>query len=77
MIKTGHYNSITGEEITKIEESDITFWDIDWDDLTRDQQAMFCSFCGFTYLALVGQWANGHIIKDRYEYFQLKNTMEL
>lgn len=77
MIPTGKLNPITGDEILKVEESDITFWSTDWDDLTRDQQAMFCSFCGFTYLALVGQWANGHIIKDRYEYFQLKNITEL
>lgn len=77
MKATGKFNPITGDEIHSVEESDINFWDTDWDNLSLDQKAQFCSFVGVGYLATQGEFKNDDKVKDVYEYYQQKNTMEL
>jgi hypothetical protein len=74
---TGKLNPITKEEIFRVNEQDINFWNKNWDDLTLDEKATFCSFIEAPFLATKGEFKNDHIIKDRYEYFQMKNIMEL
>jgi hypothetical protein len=76
MIKTGKINPLTGDEILRVEESDINFWDTNWDDLSLDQKATFCSLIKAPFLSTKGEFKNDHIIKDQYEYYQAKNTME-
>lgn len=73
MIKTGKLNPITGEEILQCEESDINFWDTNWDDLELGQKADFCSFIKAPFLGK----QNEEYVKNWYEYYQQKNTMEL
>jgi pterin-4a-carbinolamine dehydratase len=76
MISTGKKNPL-GDEIMQVEESDINFWDKNWDNLTFEQKITFCSFMQAPFFATEGEFKNDHIIKDRYEYFQLKNMIEL
>ena len=76
MKPTGKKNPM-GDEILRVEESDIDFWNKCWEDLTLDEKATFCSFIGAGYLAVKGEFKNDHIIKDQYEYYQLKNTLDL
>jgi hypothetical protein len=71
MIKTGKFNPL-GEEIIQIEESDINFWDKNWDDLELGQKADFCSFIKAPFLGK----QNEKSVKQRYVYYQAKNTME-
>ena len=73
MKPTGKINIITGEEILRAEEHDIDFWETNWDDLSLKQKAMFCSFVGADYLGK----QNNDALRDRYEYYVVKNTMEL
>lgn len=73
MKPTGKINPLTGNEILRAEESDIDFWDTKWDDLLIDEKAMFCSFIRADYLGK----QNNDALRDRYEYYALKNTMEL
>ena len=77
MKPTGKINPITGDEILKVEEHDISFWYKEWDELTIDEKAMFCSFIEVGYLATHGEFANEDKVKDMYEYYATKNTMEL
>jgi hypothetical protein len=72
MLKTGKFNSL-GVEILQIEESDINFWDKNWDDLELSQKADFCSLIKAPFLGK----QNEKSVKHRYEYYQAKNTMEL
>lgn len=69
MIHTGKFNPITGEEILQIEESDITFWEKEWEDLTIEQKADFCSLIKAPFLAT----SNEEIIKRRYRYYRFTN----
>jgi hypothetical protein len=73
MIKTGKINQITGDEILQIEESDIDFWDTNWEELTLEQKADICSLIKAPFLGK----QNEDAIKGWYEYYKLKNTMEL
>lgn len=72
MKKTGKINPITGVEMYQAEESDVTFWETEWEDLTLEQKAMFCSVIGAQFL---GKQNEAHV-KARYNYFKLKNTSE-
>lgn len=63
MIHTGKINPISGEEILQFEESDITFWEKDWEELTLDQKADFCSLIKTPFLATSGEFNNEDIIK--------------
>lgn len=51
MKPTGRFHPITGKEIMQLEESDITFWDKDWEDLTWDEKADYCNYKQIQYLA--------------------------
>lgn len=73
MKPTGKTNPITGVEIFQAEEHDIMFWETKWEDLTIEQKAMFCSFIGAQFL---GEQNEKHV-RARYNYFKLKNTIEL
>jgi hypothetical protein len=71
MIKTGKINHFTGEEILRAEESDIKFFDTDWNDLTIEQKATFCSFIQVGFLGK----SNEEEVMCLYEYYQLKNRI--
>jgi hypothetical protein len=73
MKPTGRINPLTKEEILQIEESDINFWDTKWEDLNINQKAEFCSLMKVDFL----NKDNEHRLKRMYEYFQMKNTIEL
>lgn len=73
MKHTGKINPITGEEILQIEESDITFWDKEWSDLTLNQKADFCSFIKMPYLANSDEFNNEYVIKSQYRYWRFTN----
>ena len=75
MKSTGRYNPITGDEIFRAEEHDITVWDKAWEDLTIDEKAMFCSFIEAPYLASKGEFNNESKIKARYDYFKTFNEI--
>jgi hypothetical protein len=66
MRATGRINPITNEEIMEVEERDLTFLDTNWDDLTIEQKAIFCSLIKAPFLSK----ENNHIIKAKYEYLQ-------
>jgi hypothetical protein len=76
MKPTGRFNPITKEEILQVEEHDIDFWHIDWDDLSLEQKATICSFLEIGFLATRGEFKNDHLVKSRYEYYQLKNIID-
>lgn len=71
MIHTGKINYVTGEEILQIEESDITFWEKKWEELTIDQKADFCSLIKVPFLAT----SNEEILKRRYNYHRFTNKI--
>lgn len=73
MKPTGRLNPLTKEEILQIEESDINFWDTKWEDLNINQKAEFCSLMKADFL----NKDNEHRLKSMYEYFQMKNAIEL
>ena len=73
MIPTGKFNPITGEEFLRAEELDIKFWEKEWEDLTLEEKATFCSFIRAPYLASKGEHANEPIIKSRYQYWRFTN----
>jgi hypothetical protein len=73
MIPTGKFNPITGEEILKVESKDITFWEKEWDDLTLDEQAMFCSYIGAKFYSKNEEYGNYDIIKRLYNYNRFTN----
>jgi hypothetical protein len=72
MKPTGRKNPL-GEEIFEIEESDINFWENEWEDLSLDQKADFCSFIKMPYLATSGEFNNEHVVKSQYRYWRFNN----
>ena len=74
MIKTGITNPITGDEILRVEEKDIKFWDKTWEELNLDEKAMFCSLIHAPFLATKGEYNNEENIKNKYKVYQLRNT---
>jgi len=73
MKPTGRLNPLTKEEILQIEESDINFWDTKWEDLNINQKAEFCSLMKIDFLCKDTEYR----VKSMYEYFQMKNSIEL
>lgn len=54
MKPTGKINPITGDEILKAEESDITFLDKEWNELSDNEKATFLSFLDVRFLSKEG-----------------------
>ena len=68
MIRTGKLNKITGEEILQAEEKDNDF-SKNWEELTIEQKATFCSFMRIGFL-------NKDVepkIKAQWEYYNEKH----
>jgi len=68
MKPTGLNNPLTGEPMMQVEESDLDF-SLNWDDLSLEKKADFCSFIQAPFL----NKQNEDIIKDRWEYYQSKD----
>lgn len=64
MKPTGKINPITGDEIMQFEEYDID-WNINWEDMTIEQKAGFCSFMEIRFLSLEGE-GNEPMVKALY-----------
>jgi hypothetical protein len=47
----GRLHPITKEPIMQLEEHDIDFWHLDWDDLSMDQKADYCSYKNIGFLS--------------------------
>lgn len=77
MKDTGRTNFITGEAILQYEEHDIDFWDKPFDELSDEEIVKFLSFQGIGFFSRSGEFSNVDKVKSLYEYFSLKNTMEL
>lgn len=68
MIATGKFNTITGQEIIQIEEHDFD-WNKNWNELTLDEKANFCSFIKQSFLTKSIE----HKIIEKYNFYQSKN----
>ena len=73
MKPTGKFNPFTEEEILRVEEQDITFWEKTWEELTLHEKATFCSFIGIQYLASKGELKNDDVVERRYRFWRFTN----
>lgn len=76
MKATGKINPITGEEIFRAEESDITFLDKEWEELTIEEISMICSLFDVKYYAKSGPHKNDHILEDAFFSLKLKHKLQ-
>lgn len=73
MKPTGRINPITGEEILRVEEHDIDFWETPWEELTLEQKSMICSLWGIGFLCDLNEYQ----VRQLFEYGQEKQNGEL
>lgn len=73
MISTGKINQFTGEEIMQVEEHDINWRDVEFEDLTDNEKGDFLSFIKAPFYGK----QNKEEVSFWWDYYKTKNLMEL
>ena len=73
MKPTGRFNQFTNQEIMQVEEHDILWRPIEFEELSDNEIAEFLSFINVGFYSKENKW----LVKDMWEYYRDKNLMDL